>query len=211
MENILSNKKIIFVGPLGNPANEYLKKFHYVIRTNGFFTVDKKLLNSERCDILVVNKLYSTMYYDVIIKNLKKVKYVFVSSVLGYNCLLEYVPSQLKNKIIYMNYNAYKQDFHIKKYPLLLSRLLLFITEYYTPKLFFVTGIDFYVTKNLNKFWLPGYAVKESTEANILAKNKNKHDVESNKQFLLFLINKYDWVRADNLILSIIKKYTPSI
>lgn len=201
---MLNNKKIIFVGPLGNPSEKYLNGFHYVIRSNGFFGINKKILDCDRCDILAVNRIYSVTHSHVIIDNLSKIKYVWTTNA-GYKLLREKAPDNQKHKILLMKFKKDGHGYAVKKYPLMLSRILYHILEYYKPALFCVTGIDFYKSKEIKKFWMPGYAIKDCLKSNKLATGKGKHDIESNKILLKYLMEKHKWIKPDKSIRAIIK------
>jgi hypothetical protein len=110
------------------------------------------------------------------------------------------------NKIVAMYYNKNKHKFIVDGFPLLLSRLLYYIIENYKPTKFMVTGIDFYQSRQLSKFWLPGYEVKGDKQSHLIPLGKSKHNIESNKKFLIHLYNSSEWVKCSNAVLAIIMK-----
>jgi hypothetical protein len=203
---MLDNKRILFVGPLGNPDNNLMDKFDIIIRTNNFFSIDKRVLKSSRCDILIVNKLYSTKYSDIINNNIDKLKYVLAKNKAAYDVLIAMINPSDRHKVLYMSYTHSKHTYKINKQPLIVSNLLLYITEYFTPSLLYLTGFDFYTSIDVNKFWLPGYATKESLYFNILKGDKDKHDVLSNIKYLKFCLDKYKWITCDTKIYELVKK-----
>ena len=45
-----------------DPDQKIVDQYDYVVRTNNFFSIKPKILRSRRCDILIVNNLYSKHY-----------------------------------------------------------------------------------------------------------------------------------------------------
>ena len=78
IKELLDNQKVIFCGPLFNESDEFLKDYDTVIRTNNFFSIDKNILKSERCDILITNRLYYKFNHNIIIENLDKIKCLII-------------------------------------------------------------------------------------------------------------------------------------
>lgn len=205
---MLKNKKLIFVGPIGNPMKEYLDRYDYVIRTNNFFSIEPSEISCNRCDILVTNSMYISRFHKIVVNNLWKIKYLFVP-MSRLDFIKEKIHEKFHHKIIPMSYNKNNHDFIVDGYPLLLSRLLYFILEKYPneyPEKFFVTGIDFYDSKNIKQFWFKGYEVPGDKQSKLLTIGKSKHKPESNKIFFKYLYNKYKWISCDAKILNIINK-----
>lgn len=202
---MLDKKTLIFVGPLGNPTDEYLKKYDYVIRTNNFFSISHRILNSNRCDILSVNRIYSISHCDFIISKLHAIKFLWTSSSEGYKLIKSKAPKIYKKKILYMKFNKDNHDFQVKKYPLMLSRVLYHILEYYKPSFIYIMGLNFYNFKNIRENWLPGYCINSIKNPNKIATGKGKHDIESNKKHLIHILNKHRWIKCDRVILDILK------
>jgi hypothetical protein len=205
---MFNNKKLIFVGPLGNPEISLLKKHDYVIRTNNFLSIKPGILKSRRCDILVVNFFYIRKYFRLVEANLDNIKYVIVPKG-KYIFLKNKIDKKYHKKIISMSYNIKKHDFEVKGFPLMLSRFLYYILENHKPKLFYVTGIDFYESKKIEKFWLDGYSVPGDKQSKLMLIGKGKHNIESNKDFLLYLHTTYKWIRCDIHVRRIINKSKP--
>lgn len=198
--SFLKNKTVIFVGPLGNPSDTYLAKYDYVIRTNNFFGIDKDHLNSNRCDILLCNKLYTTTNVYKIIENLPNISWCVQVSKEGYEVLTSKCSEEQKNKIININVNRLRHPL-IRKVPFLLSKFLIYLirnTGNY-PKNVHVIGIDFYKGKELKDFWPPGYMIKEAKKNNVLV-NTNKHDIRSNRKFLQDCIKNFKWITCSKKV-----------
>ena len=98
---IFDDKKIIFIGPLGNPADNIVNQYDIVVRTNNFFSIDKDILKSERCDILIVNTLFSKNYSELIENNIDKVKFILAKNRYTYDILLKKINAIYHDKIIY--------------------------------------------------------------------------------------------------------------
>jgi hypothetical protein len=118
--------------------------------------------------------------------------------------LQEKCPPKFKKKIVHMKYDKDKHKFKIKKYPLLLSKLIFHLIEYYKPKEFYMTGIDFYSSKDPKKYYLPGYEVTRKNKSEDIATSGGRHDLESNKQFFRYVLSKYVWINCDLSIKAIL-------
>lgn len=205
---MLNNKRVLFIGPLGNPDKKFVDEYDIVVRTNGFFSIDKKILKSDRCDILIVNQLYSKLYGKTVNDNMDKVKYVLAKHREAYNHLIKHIDDKHKHRVLYMSYSLKNSLYvSIKKQPLIVTNFLLYVKQYFTPKTLFFTGFDFYVTQDVNKFWLKGYAPKESKIYNVLSYDKNTHDVRSNVKFFKQCLEKISWVKCDDNIKQIVDNY----
>jgi hypothetical protein len=79
-------------------------------------------------------------------------------------------------------------------------QFLSYIINNYEPYLFHIDGIDFYMTKDVSKFWLSGYAIKESGNCNVLGRDKTKHDLESNKLYLKRILSKIPYVKIGKMV-----------
>lgn len=204
---MFNHKKILFIGPLGNPVNKFVNKFDYVIRTNNFFSIKPNILHSYRCDILITNHLYTTRYHYIIKKYMHKLKYLFVYGTTMKTFISNKVHPKHLNKIIDINYSLSNQKYIVRGNPLQLSKLLYYITQNYKPWRFFITGINFYQTKTIDTIYLPGYAIKEIVnkhQQTILEQRKHHHDIESNIGLLRYLYHKYDWIDIAPSVLAII-------
>lgn len=215
---MFNKKRIIFIGPLGNIEDKFLKQYDFVVRTNNFFSIDKELLKSERCDILVVNNLYVRCHHDKIIKNMNKIKYLLVKNKLAYDTIMKKIDIHNndiynrdnkvdKNKVIYMSYMYSKINFPFKKEPLLVSNFLFYLIQYFRPNLVYFTGFDFYQSKDVSKFWLPGYETKQSLRNNVLKGDKKNHNIESNILYFKYVLDQYRWIQCDHVLRDIIKKF----
>ena len=74
IKQLFDDKKLIFCGPLFNESDEFLSDYDTVIRTNNFFSIDKDILKSERCDVLISNRLYYRFNHQAILENFHKIK-----------------------------------------------------------------------------------------------------------------------------------------
>lgn len=203
----INNKKLLFIGPIGNPVKSFIDKFDFVIRSNNFFSIKKNILFSYRCDILVVNNIYTKLYHHIIDKNIHKIKYLIVPPK-KLKFALKHINKKFHSKIFTLKFNKNKHDFKTKKHPLLVSRIIYFLIQNnYIPKEFFITGIDYYDSMDIDKIWLPGYRIFIKNVSNNKMLNINSvHDIDSNKKLLLFYLNKFNWINCDNLIYNIITK-----
>lgn len=203
---IFNNKRIIFVGPLGNPTNAELKLYDIVIRTNNFFSIDKTILKSTRCDVLLVNSAYYRYNYGIILQNLDKYQYLMCFNKNIYSYILKvrkkkWLVRKNKNRFIVAFYDAEKC---IVKTPLLLIKLMYYLSENCHPLNFHVTGIDFYQSKQFSKIWLPGYATNLELETNIYARTNFTHNIKDNAVAMGTLMDNYKWITTNSNIVCII-------
>lgn len=70
----INNKKLLFIGPMGNPTQSFVNNYDLIIRTNNFFSIKKNVLFSYKCDILFVNGLCINKCHRIINKNMHKLK-----------------------------------------------------------------------------------------------------------------------------------------
>ena len=198
IKELLDNQKVIFCGPLFNESDEFLKNYDTVIRTNNFFSIDKNILKSERCDILITNRLYYKFNHNIIIENLDKIKCLILFDDDCYLDLLKRFPKEELGKVV----KAVGPDDYIryKGKPFLLIKFVGFLTKFFKPNEFFIDGLDFYDSKDISKFWLPGYAIKQSMKCNVLERDKDNHHIPSNKKYLKEKIKKYGWIKVGEMV-----------
>ena len=203
LRDLINDKKIIFCGPLFNKDDEFLKEYDTVIRTNNFFSIDPQIRNSSRCDILVCNSIFSKRYTHKIIENIDTVQIVLSSSKSGTRDIKDKLFSVDKSKVVHF---SGENDLRtISRNPLSLMTLVSYIANNFKPELFFIDGIDFYSSNNVSKFWLKGYAIKESSTCNVLGKDKYKHDIQSNKDYLKAVVKKYSFIKLSDLVINSFK------
>jgi len=203
LRDLINDKKIIFCGPLFNKDDEFLKEYDTVIRTNNFFSIDPQIRNSSRCDILVCNSIFSKRYTHKIIENIDTVQIVLSSSKSGTRTIKDILYSVDKSKVVHF---GGENDLRmISRYPLSLMILVSYIINNFKPDLFFIDGIDFYASNNVEKFWLKGYAIKESGTCNVLGKDKYKHNIQSNKDYLKDMVKKHSYIKLSDLVIGSFK------
>ena len=198
LKEYINNKKIIFCGPLFDKDDKYLEEYDIVVRTNNFFSIEPELRNSSRCNILICNSIFSKRYTHKIVENIDHINYVLSSSPSGSTKIRDALYSAEKKKVHFFSGG---NDLRlIKRHPLGLMQFLSYIINNYEPSLFHIDGIDFYMTKDVSKFWLTGYAIKESGNCNVLGRDKTKHDLESNKLYLKRILSKIPYVKIGKMV-----------
>ena len=199
--NIFHNKRLLFIGPLGFKFKKLnLNTIDYVIRTNNFFSIPEKHLKTTRCDILLVNGLYTKTNTNIIVANFHKLKYLMTTSYRAYKILSKVLTSKQMTKVHFISYHIKIAKYRVKGYPLILLFLLYFLHKN-RPARFYVTGIDFYLS---GKYGLPGYQIKQVTKR-MKDRDKKKHDIESNIKVFKMFYQDFDWVRCDKKILYLLK------
>lgn len=204
----ITQKKLLFIGPLGRLPKNYINSFDYVIRTNNFFGINKKYLTSDRCDILVANPFCVRNRHELIMKNISNIKYLLIenSSIILLKNKYPHL-SKYFHKFILFRHNKNKHSFVVDGEPLLLTRFIYFLLEKkYNPKKLMVTGLDFYYSKNISNFWLPGYSIKGDKESKKLVSNCSKHNPVSNAQYFKYIMKNIKWITCDSNINKILSK-----
>ena len=204
---MFNRKRVLFIGPQGNPTKEFMKSYDYVIRTNGFFGIKRNYLHSYRCDVLITNGTYVFASSDTIIKNINKLKKIYTTNLVAHRFLEKRLKSEDHQKIEFVKYDRPLMKKKIKKKPFLLTLLLFHIIKYHKPKLLYITGIDFYQSKRLNKIWAPGYVINHELKSNSIAKTNISHDIRSNIIFFRECLRTYKWLKCDRNIIKIVNDY----
>lgn len=215
----LNNKSILFAGPLYNESDNEMLKYDVVIRTNNFFGINNR--KSNRCDVLICNNTYSTLYGKVILENLDNVKIIYVTTGNGKKLMIREMKKQYRlnlglpedkvmvDDIEYQIFLKKLEKIYIlpkyssirtfcKKKPLLLIRVLEFLIHDIKFKSLFVDGLDFYYKQNS----LDGYRIVE--EKNQLQNTIKNHDIEGSKSHLKHVIKKYKKISTTDFIKEII-------
>lgn len=215
----MDNKNILFAGPLYNEPDSELFKYDIVIRTNNFFGIKNR--KSDRCDVLVCNNTYSTLYGKVIFENIDNVGLIYCTTGNSKKLMIREMKKQYRlnlnlpeNKVMvddieYQIFLKKIEKIHIlpkyssirtfcKKKPLLLIRVLEFLIHDIKFKSLFIDGLDFYYNDNS----LNGYRIPE--EKNQLKNTIKNHDIEGSKKHLKHVINKYFRISTTDFIKEII-------
>ena len=203
---ILKGKNIIFVGPQGNPTDEQFAEYDYVVRTNNFFGINKKHLNSQRCDILLCNSLYSNNHHNTIVKHLPDLKYCLFKAKSGYDKVRSICKKEFKKKCIRLDIVQLKHN-RIEGPPLLLSKFIIYLlyNNSNLPHRFHVMGIDFYKGNKLKDIYPPGYMIEQAKDNHPLT-STNPHNTESNRMFLKYCVDRYDWITVDREVSNILNQ-----
>lgn len=208
VKSIFTGKRVIFIGPLYK-VNKNLENFDYVVRTNGFFSIKCEQTSQNfrtnkthqtRCDILLVNGLYTRTNLPTILANFDKLKYLMTSSCRAFKILERVLTKKQFRKVRLLYTSNGKRKYNVVGYPLMLTFLLYYLDKYQKPKEFHITGIDFYKSKT---HWLPGYQSK--TGKRLLQKDIKKHNIDSNINVLKRFYKDYGWIHCDKLLIRLLR------
>jgi len=173
--DIFANKKILFWGPAdtNDKKNIDKNKFDYIIITNNMIN----MIEQFPCDkiILLSNKLYTKKYNNRIKENHKKIFKIIVTSRESYGILFKL---QIYNVLI-----QFGQSNYIKKVPLGLSRIL-HMLEHSSFSYLYITGVTFYNNPQIEKNYVDDYMVNENKNCNIYGRDKGKHNIRENINYL---------------------------
>lgn len=210
MKRIFDDKKILFIGPLGNPSKQFVDKFDIVIRTNGFFSI-KTEMHTTRCDALLINGAYLSRHKHTILANLHKLKYV-LTFCNNFIAVMKKCKSSKKcnEKVLQRKHIKLecKPSENMPHHPLLLIKLLNYIVSKTKPQQFYVTGINFYQTKQLSKIWAPGYCSKYELRTNVFAWTNFKHNIPANIKFFTQCMKSNKWIQCHKTVTDAVKSFS---
>jgi len=202
-EELIKNKKVIFVGPSpilkGSKLGEWIDSFDIVIRTNNFYSTleENKEDYGSKCDVLYTNvqfiremsPLPIQEYVSKGLKFLRSKSYIPQPHTTDYNKFVLTSPIN-ENTINHIQINNIKS-------PLMGSYILFDILQY-NPSEFFIAGVNCYNGNVLdwNNQYLNGYlpqkiidqATARLTPDDLLNPNK-QHDTKSNLELIHKLYN----------------------
>ena len=200
MESYWHNRRILFMGP--GPTSltkELIEHFDIVVRTNGFYDMTEADQISPRCDVLMINDIYTRSKFSRQLIHDRPVQLIL--------CYQKYIP--FIRTICNADYfDKHHQSFHgynFTKHPLLLSRFIAYIWQF-SPKELFVSGVSFYS---------PNRSIYQPSYRNHLHQIETaSHDPRQDQQFFRFITTIYPWITFDPIIGSILQiglKVSPTI
>lgn len=184
-------------------TKELIEHFDIVVRTNGFYDMTPQDQISPRCDVLMVNDIYTRNRLHLI--NLQSMQ-TQPQLILGYRKYLAYFQSQYPGQMFdYFDSNQGQfKGFRFTKYPLMLSRFIAYIWQY-NPAELFISGVSFYSTTT---------AVYQPSYRNNLNRGPANHDPLQDIRFFKFASTICPWISFDPIIGSLLQiglKISPTI
>lgn len=186
-----TGKKVLFMGP--GPTSltaDIINSFDIVVRTNGFFHMTLADMVSPRCDVIMINDIYTKQRFGQVASIASRV----CKMVLGYRANMPYLSTIVGCGLDY--FDTDHQRFHgfpFRGKPLLLSRFIAYLWRF-EPAELFVTGVSFY----------SGSMQIHPVSYRMGFQEVPVHRPEDDMEFFKYAISVRNWITYDPIIANIL-------